>query len=215
MKNYLKTAAMAVVLCVGSAAGAATIVNGSLTGPLANAGVPTGWLVSSPSPDTNNVSAAAGIPGSNYAIAPNNSPDGGTWIGIARDGPGFVESFYQNVTDFVAGQSYTLSWSAGNFGFGAGGYTGLNAIELLLDGVGIGSGAVLGLNANWFQQSVNFTATATSHSVGFRLLNNTKSYMQIDGVGIVAAVPIPASFFMLSLGLGGLASLRRRRNKKA
>ena len=58
MKNLtLKTCSLAVLL-VGSLLGTQSIlaapilINGSLTGAIANGGVPTGWTVLSPSPDT-------------------------------------------------------------------------------------------------------------------------------------------------------------------
>lgn len=81
------------MLCLAAPAGVATLVNGSLSGPIANTFVPSGWRVTTETPDTNDISAAAGISGYNYAISPVNSANGGTWGGIAADTDGFTERF--------------------------------------------------------------------------------------------------------------------------
>lgn len=115
-------------MCLAAPAGSATLVNGSLTGPVANTLVPTGWTVTNETPDTADLTAAAGVPGTDYATTPVSSTDGGTWVGIGADTNGFTESFSQTITDFSIGQSYDLVWEVANFGFSLPVYDGANAI---------------------------------------------------------------------------------------
>lgn len=224
MKTIAKIASAAVFAVAAfwgiSSAFAATIVNGSLTGPVANGGVPTGWLNAGGSPDTNDINNNVGLPVASvpYTVTPaSESPDGGTWVGLAR-GSGFIETLRQLVTDLVVGETYELSWYAGNFGAQTGpGYNGANAIEVLADFVSVGSGAVLDLGSGWFAQSVFFTATDTSMYIDFRVLNGVNSYLSIDGVSIALAdgqVPVPGALLLFVSGIAGLR-LRLRAKAKA
>jgi hypothetical protein len=178
-----------VVLGAGGPASAQTIANGSLTGPIANAAVPSGWTPISYSPDTNDENNNAGfaLPTTPFGIAPSGpSPDGGTWVGFGALGGGTLETFGQTVTGLTAGLQYDLSWYVGNFGAIAGNsYTADNAVEVLLDGVSIGSAGVLSLSSSWVPQALSFTATATSHDIEFKLVDGfVFSYFHIDGVSL-------------------------------
>ncbi|ARE38896.1 hypothetical protein RGUI_0755 [Rhodovulum sp. P5] len=111
------------------------------------------------------------------------------------------------------GQAYTLGWETANFGFSSPLYDGDNGIEALLDGVGIGTGALHSVGSSWYDESVNFVATATSHDIGFVLATGSRSYLQIDGITLTevsADVPVPASLPLLVAGIGGLIALRRK-----
>jgi len=180
------------------------ITNGSLTGNLNNGGVPTGWNVLSPSPDTMDENSNVGFAGNGFFLAtPSASPDGSTWVGMASL-VGIQESFGQIVTGFSVGLNYDLAWYHANFGYDFG-FTEANAIQVLLDGNVIGSGAVLAIGTGWFNEMISFTATSISHQIEFRALFENSSYQSIDGIRLTEAnsgtIPTPATLSLLCLGL--------------
>lgn len=198
------------LLCVGSVH-AALITNGSLTGSLANSVVPSGWSSLSGSPDTNNEINAA-FSGNIYDTAAISSPDGGTWVGLAREGNSFVESFGQTVTGLNIGSQYALSWYDAHFG-ALGTYNQNNSIEAFINGSSIGVGALLSVGSEWFLESLIFTAVTESIDLSFKLASGSKAYLQIDGISLesaVSAVPIPAAAFLFAPALLGFMGLRRK-----
>src|SRR5262249_32803049 len=144
-----------------SAAGLPALVNGSLTGPVANGAVPAGWSIIAGSPDTMDLAHNVGVSGVLYYATPSGpSPDGGTWVGFGRDisSAGFTEIFGQSVSGFQVGQSYSLSWYEGNFGAQTGsGYFATNRIAVTLNGTLAGSGSLLGLSSAWLSDGFVFT----------------------------------------------------------
>ncbi|WP_425038272.1 VPLPA-CTERM sorting domain-containing protein [Primorskyibacter sp. S187A] len=210
-------AAAVAAVSMGAAASAATLVNGSLTGPISNGGVPVGWTTLGGSPDTmdENNNVGAGTP---FGVAPvGPSDDGGTWVGIASGTGAFQEIFGQTINDFVIGQSYDLTFFAGNFGAETGpGYLADNAVTASLDGTMVGMSDVLSLDENWYAQSITFMATSTSHVLSFGLTDAANSYLSIDGIAltpkdVTAPVPLPAGGMLLLTALGGIAIARRRK----
>ena len=149
--KFVRFTALAASLLLSLAAHAESlVVNGSLTGPIANMGTPTGWTALAGTPDTMDASNNMGVSGFQYFGAnPSASPDGGTWVGLAYNaGINYVEQMGQTLTGLVVGQSYTVSWFVGNFGYDRGSvkYLGSNAIDVLIDGISVGHGATLGVS---------------------------------------------------------------------
>ncbi len=87
------------------------LTNGSLTGPIANASLPSGWDIFIGSPDTMDQNNNVGVTDLlSFIVAPGSpSPDGGTWVGFGRDpGSGFIEQFGQTLSGFTPGVEYSL-----------------------------------------------------------------------------------------------------------
>ena len=208
MKNII--AAIGLAIGLASSAGAATLVNGSLTGPVGSSIVPTGWSINSITPDT---TSAASQP-FGFNANPGDSPDGGTWVGLARN-TSLFESFGQTVSDFVIGTTYTISWYSANTGCCSGGYSAAAEILFDLDGSTALTGTTLSQGEGWILESFDFTATSTSHRLDFRLGTGAEAYMGIDGISLAVAgtpvVPLPASGLLLMAGMGGLTLMRRRK----
>lgn len=216
---HFRSFAAGVVLCIAPSLGAQSITNGSLTGPIQNGGVPTGWTLLLGSPDTmdenNNVGGANG----GFGATPTPSPNGGTWLGVGRDGTGFIERFGQTVSGFTVGQQYRLSWYTANFGFVSFGYSQPNFFEVLVGGTAVGSGASRAVSTGWVLESVTFTALASSQAIAFQLGSNNKSYMSIDGISLSAVtsgvVPEPSTYVLMVTGLTLLGGLSRRKRRVA
>ena len=217
-----QVAVMAVSASLGlgmsNPAHALDLVNGSLSGPPTNGGVPAGWRTVRDSPDTNDVNNNTGMPYYLFVTSPSPSPDGGTWVGLGvAPASNFFERFGQTVSGFAVGSSYTVSWYASNFGFAsfsgpAGNLDDPARIQLWVDGNSVGQGSTLAQQPGWVAQSLTFTATAGTHELVFGAATlGISSYVGIDGISVaLAPVPEPAGAALLLLGLCGLAAVARR-----
>jgi hypothetical protein len=216
--NALRYTAIAVLLIASSAHAASIVTNGSLTGQIENNGVPTGWTIFEGSPDLMDAQDNLGMAGVlRFGATPDASPDGGTWVGLGAN-PDYIERFGQMLNNLTIGQTYTVSWYAGNFGYSssvaANNYLGSNAIGVMLDGVTIGSGAQLSVGSNWFQQSLTFVASAASQQLSFTLATSQKAYLSIDGIAVqtaTTAVPEPQTWALMGIGLCAVGLMGRRK----
>jgi hypothetical protein len=189
----MKKIIAAIALNLLTAVEAAPILeNGSFEGVVANTSIPHGWYTITETPDTLDIISNVGVSGLPFVSSPAMSADGGTWVGLGRhDENQFSESFGQWVEGFTVGEIYSLSWLHGNFGYAF--YTNSNAIEVLLDGIIVGSGAALDLSSEWIEESISFIATASSHELAFRLRDQGPSYHSIDGVRLFPKIAVNVS----------------------
>lgn len=217
MKSYRLATLSVLLLAAFTARAESLVVNGSLDGSIANMDVPTGWTVLAGTPDTVDLTSNVGVSGwLSFGVAPTESPDGGTWVGLGINGS-YIESFGQTLSGLTIGQTYTVSWQAANFGINnsANSYLGSNAIGVMLDGASIGQGASLSLSSAWSTQSLTFVATSASQLLSFQLATSEKAYLGIDGIsvstgGTTPAVPEPSTWVLMAIGVAALAATRRR-----
>lgn len=211
----LRHIAIAALFIASSAqASQSLVVNGSLSGQIDNDAVPAGWTIFAGTPDLMDMLNNVGLTDvKRFGAAPTASPDGGTWVGLGAD-VNFTERFGQTLSGLTVGQSYTVSWQAGNFGYDGGNiqYLGTNAISVMLDDVTVGNGTALSLGSDWYTQSVTFTATQATQLLSFTLATSNKAYMSIDGISVqTTAVPEPATWMLMGLSLVGMSVVMRRR----
>jgi hypothetical protein len=202
------------IALLSTAVSAQSFTNGSLTSPISNGVVPAGWTVINGSPDTMDPNNNAGVPGLGaFGAAPSFSPNGGTWVGLGRDGVFFVEEFGQTVSGFSIGTSYTVSWFSSNFGYSDFDYVNPNFVQAQVNGTTVGAGASRPMATGWLAESVSFTATANTQTISFRLGSMNRSYMGIDGIALrpTTVVPEPSTYALLAAGLITMGIMRRRR----
>ncbi len=199
------------------------VTNGSFTDVLENADVPTGWSVGTNngeainSADTMDETANFGVTGlTDFAATPSATPDGETWVGLARDGADQNERITQTVSGFNVGTEYTISWYEGNFGYDVVDpnvdFLNANAIQVDIGGVYQFNGSFIATQSEWVTRSFTFQALQSSYDVSFGLINPARSYLSIDGVSITAvtAVPEPHSYAMLLAGGLLIAGFKRK-----
>lgn len=210
------------------------VTNGSFTDILKNGdaitpGTPTGWSIGSNngeainSPDTMDETANFGDAGrTDFGATPDPTPDGETWVGLARDGASQNERISQTVSSFIIGSEYTISWYEGNFGYDIG-VANVDFLNANAIGVNIGNdysfssttnnpGNFLAIGSEWVSRSFTFQAIQTSYDVSFGLINPARSYLSLDGVSItaVAAVPEPSAYAMMLAGGLLIAGFQRK-----
>ncbi len=208
---------IAALFLISPFAANAGLINGSLTGGTGAGTVPEGWTLNLVSPDT---TSAASQP-FGFNVNPGDSPDGGTWVGLARNTTVF-ESFGQTITDFIVGTTYNLSWYVTNTGC-CGNFNAAAEILFDLDGINVFTGATHTSDGVWYMDAFSFVATSTSHILDFRLTTGAQAYMGIDGISLSAAgvdpdpdpepngVPEPGTLALLGLGLAGMGMARRKK----
>ncbi|NOQ73173.1 MAG: PKD domain-containing protein [Crocinitomix sp.] len=174
MKNLVKlknwTLALLVVLSglFSNTASGQAFTNGSCEGPGGLALAPISWTMVSGSTDM--LTVPPGIVGFTFTEAATLSSDGGMFVESYCEIGGYTERFQQTVVGFTIGETYTITYEESNFGSCLSGYCPTNAAEWLVFVSGLPvmtSGNVLAPAPGWLNACLTFTATATSHTIGF------------------------------------------------
>ncbi|HPF34789.1 MAG TPA: hypothetical protein P5571_14215 [Candidatus Krumholzibacteria bacterium] len=173
------------------------VVNGSLTGPVGEAVLPSSWSgFSSDTWQPGGVVFSYGV----YASGIPASPDGGTFVSSVGVGT-YQEWFSQNVSGLVPGESYVVTFHAANAGFlNTGGpyatETGAGSIQVTLGGEtqetpiithdGFGS-------QTWHTYSMTFTPSFSTLDLTFTARDRIaegggahRARMAVDGVQLTA-----------------------------
>lgn len=238
MKNFLSIVAMSAVLAIGASAHATEfIVNGDFTqlsngvGQFDTNTVATGW---SGNGGYNFVFSQAdqASPGIYGGVALWDAANGGsnTWDGLAAAGGNFAAldgafstaALTQTITGLTPGKAYTLSF---NYAFGQQqGFDGPTVQHLSLT---FGTGGCCGTSDDFNVSDHGFTgwqfisgtviADAPTDVISFLAYGNlpVPPFALISNVSLTGAVPEPATWTMMILGLGGLGALARRRRSVA
>lgn len=203
MKKFMIIAA---ALALPSAANAAAFINGGFeTGPapgsfttLASGSTAiSGWVV--------------GGNGIDYIGSYWVAGEGSRSIDLSAGNAGSISQTF----DTVLGQHYTVDFLlAGN----PAGLPNTKTVQVAATGAAAQnftfdkSGHSLA-SMGWTHVSYGFTATGSSTTLSFTSLDNTAYGPAIDGVTVTAAIPEPASWAMMILGLGLTGAAMRRRSR--
>lgn len=206
------------VTIVSIAVAEPVILNGDLDGNVGINTAPLQWMNAQATPDVANASG----PFNNTGVPWTVSPNGGTFARMNGVGSEQSEGISQNVTGFIAGEIYELSFFATNLGFrtnstGAwGGFDGY--FEFYADGELVATSDALSKQSSatdpieWVQQSVQFEASSSEFLLEIRAETVADpfqiAYMGLDGVD-VSVVPAPSA--LSALAMLGFTSTRRRR----
>jgi hypothetical protein len=150
-----------------------------------------------------------------YGPFPATSPDGGNFVEMDGD-PSYSSAITQTIDGLTIGQKYNVT-----FDQAAGQQKGFSGATTERWQVSLGSESQLsdkyslpthGVGA-WEAQSMIFTATATSEVLSFLAKgtpNGEPPISFLDGVSL-SAVPEPASWALMLIGVAGLGATARRR----
>jgi hypothetical protein len=147
------------------------------------------------------------------------SPDGGNFVEMDGD-PNYSSAIFQTINGLTVGQSYVVT-----FDQAAGQQTGFNGATTEQWKVSLGSESQLSSKYSllshgvgpWETQQLTFKATSVSEVLSFLAVgtpNGEPPISFLDGVTL-NAVPEPATWAMMILGLGGLGGLARSRRRAA
>lgn len=232
MKNILSIAALAAILSAGAVQAAPNLVNdgdfhldANCCGPYGtsdafwnNVGYDGGTLHGV----YNSTNDLFGYPLSNLT----NSPGGKFYYSDAQ--PNYNSTYiYQTISGLTAGQKYTLTFKDA-FGNENGGPVGNTAgWEVNFGGANPAGGSfsfpsdgvtkttalytVDPHGSGWFDEVMTFTATGATDDLAFKPLGSGFPPFALLTDVSLSAVPEPAAWTMILLGVGGLGALARRR----
>ena len=239
MKTLLVAAAAAALSLAGAAQAVDLVTNGSFEsttngpGQLGYNTDATGWTVPSGgytflfAPGTADSTGSTGQfdalslwgPGNGSANGlPATSPDGGNYV--AEDGAFDVQPIQQTILGLRTGQKYAVSFYWG--GAQQYSFTGPTTEEFDVSlGGETHSTATLHDTSHgftgWQKETFRYTATSNSEVLSF-LANGTPSgdppFSVLDGVSLYA-VPEPATWAMMVVGVAGMGAVARRRRTAA
>jgi len=156
-----------------------------------------------------------------FAVFPGVSPNGGNFFaGDAADdrptgGGVYQQAISQTINGLVVGAQYSLTFYQA--GAQQAGFTGATTDKWQVTfGSQVRNSTIMSVPSGgvvaWNQQSMSFTATATSQVLSFLAIgtpNNAQPpFALLDGVRLI---PEPASIALLGVGIIGVAGMRRRR----
>jgi hypothetical protein len=237
MKIITTFTALAAVMAIAASAHANSFTNGDFA---INSGVGqvgyntslTGWYLSG-SPNYTflyatgaaDVCCTSGEYGNNELWGSNNgglntisAPPSGSAYFIAQDGDFQNAAIAQDITGLTVGHTYQVGFNYGyaqQYGFS--GDTQQNWTVCL--GGSCGSTPTLTNPSHgftgWFHDSFGFTANSTAETLSFLAFGSAPvpPFALLDGVTVSqeSAIPEPAVWTMMVLGLGGLGVMARRR----
>jgi hypothetical protein len=152
-----------------------------------------------------------------YSGFPNHSPDGGNFVEADGD-PSYSGAISQAINGLIAGQSYKVTFyqAAGQ----QAGFTGPTTEQWAVSlGGDTQTSSTFSLaqaaTGDWQKQTMTFKATGASEVLSFLAQgtpNGAPPISFLDGVSLTAAVPEPATWSLMIVGLGLMGgALRRRR----
>jgi len=140
----------------------------------------------------------SGVSQENMTFTNGTLTDAGEQMGVLWCGS---DEIAQTIHGFEIGTTYDISWTEG----ARSGYSDVY-LWVLMDGATLMASHNLSFTGSLTQQTVQFTATSTSHRLRFFNSGGWDQMVHIDDVQIV---PEPAT--MMLLGLGSLALIRKRK----
>jgi hypothetical protein len=219
MKIWLVSGVAAIAVVTGGAASAkVTVLDGNFEAPLLAPGAYEYGVQNGAQHSSNGVDAkakgatfgnGAGVQANGSAWGFADAPDGGSQTGFLQSyddqTPGKITL---KVTGLTPGKTYDISF----FDADRPGY-GVDPVKVSFDGDKLGK--YTPENTSWNEVTTElFKATSTSGTITFRVKKNAgDADIGIDDVS-VNAVPEPAAWALMMVGVGGAgAALRRSRSK--
>jgi hypothetical protein len=144
-----------------------------------------------------------------------NAQSGSVSMDLTGTGNTGANRVSQNVPT-VTGASYTLGFWVGNADDSRSNYAGPSSINLLVNGSPVGTYTATASAANqisWQPFSYSFAATSGLTKITFE--NATPAGNNLAGLDNVTMVPEPAEWAMMLAGLGLVALVARRRQRRA